>query len=195
MTNGDKHDFFNSRPLRPDAWNSPKRVWNLPDFKSPLPASKDDPIPSRTRYCVQEKPLITVKRDQTVIWQERPLILLSDLRINKAPFFGYFPPNSPKPEMVIIDQYIQTIVRAASWKLWADVPSTTFEPALRSFNLKSVEAKGMAMVAARNIKMGELIHKERFVVVFRCLEVHTDMHSSDPSPSPLKITMWRQIKT
>lgn len=66
--------------------------------------------------------------------------------------------------MVIIDQNIDVIVNAASWKIWTEAPPVVSAGDLLPFEVKAVEGKGMAMIAARDIKLGELIHKERFVM-------------------------------
>lgn len=109
-----------------------------------------------------DEPLIKVKDDQTVTWEESPLILLADSRIEDSPYFGYFPPNSRTPEMVIIHQDLESIEQAANWEIWKKPALKQKEKIELAFEIKPSEGKGMAMIARRDIAMGELIHAERY---------------------------------
>lgn len=110
-----------------------------------------------------EEPLILPKHDYTVVEDDDPLILLADHRVEGAPYFGYFPPNKAVPEMVIIDRDSKRLEEAASWEVWKSSTSALERNESPSFVIQAVKGKGMAMIAARDIKMGELIHKEKWV--------------------------------
>jgi len=154
-----KRGFFaSSQSTRTSAVHEPSTPSKTPASISRIPQTD-----TGIEQFDDNEPLIKPKHDHTVIEDGLPLILLADYRIDDAPYFGYFPPNKAIPEMVIIDQELKTIENAALWEVWKGVQSgykADFNP---SFVIKAVESKGMAMVAARDIKMGELICKERCV--------------------------------
>lgn len=152
-----KRGFFSSNPQdkRTSITHGPSR--NPSSTSIALSNNADNEV----KHVDNEEPLIKSKHEYTVIEEENPLILLADHRIDDAPYFGYFPPNSAIPEMVIIDQDLKTIEDAASWTVWtASCDTTGVDPV---FEIKGVEGKGMAMIACRDIAKGELIHKERYV--------------------------------
>lgn len=62
-----------------------------------------------------ESHLISVKDDRTIVIQEKPLILQSDKYNPTSPYFGYLPPCSKEPEMVLVDNDIANIRAAAKW--------------------------------------------------------------------------------
>lgn len=108
-----------------------------------------------------DQPFIHVKADYTIVEEISPLILLADHRMDASPYFGYFPPKKEEPEMVIICHDVATLEEIASWKIWSAPACVDVPPAERAFTVRSQPGKGMAMFASRDIKMGELIHRER----------------------------------
>lgn len=136
----------------------------------PLPASiclastaalLSNSAPKEEEDLQYEQTLIHVIADYTIVEELSPLILLADHRMDASPYFGYFPPKSEEPEMVIICQDMETLEEIAAWKIWSEPACVDVSPAEWAFTVRSQPGKGMAMFASRDIKMGELIHGER----------------------------------
>lgn len=156
-----KRGFFNTTPsqaCRTSAGHGPS---STSTSTSMMPVARVTPATS-TSGDSDEQPLIQPKHDYTIVEDEDPLILLADHRIQDAPYFGYFPPNKAVPEMVIIDQDLERIEDAAKWEVWKNACFATQGHEDPCCVLKVLEGKGIAMIASRNIRMGELIHKERY---------------------------------
>jgi hypothetical protein len=110
--------------------------------------------------------LITARSDRSGKIQSNPLILIADQLFPSAlglsPYFGYFPPNSSAPELVLIDhslEFIKAAARNEAFKAYTlHLPDEEREPC---FAIVPVEGKGLGMVATRDINRGELIYRER----------------------------------
>lgn len=107
-------------------------------------------------------PTISAPQDYTCIYEESPLILQSDYRIDDSPYFGYFPPRaSPGSHtMVYIDADPDRIDAAADWPVWGlPQPKLPYEApyAIRS----AYGGRGLGMFAIRAIPAGTLIAIER----------------------------------
>lgn len=101
--------------------------------------------------------------DKTRIVQEKPLILQSDKHNPRSSYFGYFPPNSKEPELVLIDNDLNKIRNAANWSAWKTSKSAGIVKIQNEAKIKIVpiEGKGLGMVATGPIYAGELIYQER----------------------------------
>ena len=111
---------------------------------------------------------IAVSSDHTAIYDDSSLVILhADYRLDRSPYFGYFPPLAKEPSMVFIDSDIERIEAAADWKVWhePDLPELPEED--KCFEIRSVEGKGKAMFAKRSIPAGTDIQRE--VQVYLCL--------------------------
>ena len=104
---------------------------------------------------------VAVSKDYTAIYDDSTaLILQSDYRLERSPFFGYFPPGSKEPSMVYIDSEVKRIESAADWSIWNERDMPEVAESARCFEIKDVEGKGKAMIARRDIPAGTLIWKE-----------------------------------
>jgi hypothetical protein len=103
--------------------------------------------------------------DVTALVKKDPLIMGSDYRWLPTPYFGFFPPCSQAPEMVIIDHCVEFIRKAASWPVWKGMEASKTDSRIDNvpFNLAPIEGKGLGLIAKQEIKAGELIVKERLV--------------------------------
>lgn len=113
---------------------------------------------------------ISINYDTTIVIQDNPLILLSN-NIPGSPYFGYFPPGSAEPELVLVHNGLETVKRAANWPVWKTTSQSAYVLDQKSdtFKIVPVEGKGFGMVAARTIRAGELICQERYCRI-TCLD-------------------------
>jgi len=139
--------------------------WAPESLLKPIPPASDhgtsatQPSPA----APEERYEIEVNDDQTVIHSDSPLILQSDYRFD-SPYFGYFPPDASNGshDMVYIDDKVDNIEKAMTWAVWRSSSKTFGDAEAQAcFNIVEVHPKGLAMVASRDIKGGELIHSER----------------------------------
>jgi hypothetical protein len=142
-------------------------------FGPPLPQAKRNGSTTSTASEAVSVP-VKVKNDYTVVYEENPLILISDHRLDEPCYFGYFPPGETPSQMVIIDSVVEKIEAAADWPAWKNEKGAANNGAREwPFQVKAVEGRGMAMIAARDVPAGELICKERCVnPLLICTQTH-----------------------
>lgn len=123
-----------------------------------------NPLVEGKAACVRQPPQdnpISVWNDTTATVQISPLILLSDT-LPQSTYFGYFPPGSSKPEMVLIHNDLEKVKAAANWPVWKRKGSITVSAQDTKIKIVPIEGKGLGMVATRAIRAGELIYQERY---------------------------------
>ena len=104
--------------------------------------------------------VIVAKEDKATLAhlaRHAPFIVKADEELVMSPYFGYYPPGSNSPEVVIIAQDEEVLQDAAKWPVW----QRTRAPRRAKVEIKAVDGKGLAMMAAKNIEKGEVIHTER----------------------------------
>jgi hypothetical protein len=120
---------------------------------------RNGPGPRPTKAGTFIKPI----DDRTSLVQKDPLILLSDQIQPKSPYFGFFPPGSDSPELVLIDHSLDFIKDAAQWPIWKSDNAWKLnnDTAEALFDIMPMKGKGKGMVAKCDIKMGEMIARKR----------------------------------
>ena len=138
----------------------------------PPQAKQNGSTTSRTSETVSVP--VKVKNDCTVVYEENPLILISDHRLEEPCYYGYFPPGKTPPQMVIIDSAVEKIEAAVEWPVWKNENGAASNGVTKGlYQVKAVEGRGMAMIAARDVQAGELICKERCVnLSLVCTQIH-----------------------
>ncbi|KAE9407491.1 SET domain-containing protein [Gymnopus androsaceus JB14] len=92
---------------------------------------------------------------RTRIISENPRIVQSDYDFPEGPYYLYVPHG--ENTSVIVD-YLKSLIAISKWEVW-----NTDLPVIRNpaYELRTIEGKGMGMVATRRIAAGELLVNER----------------------------------
>lgn len=101
-------------------------------------------------------------QDKIQVIKEIPHILLIKNEGAGSRYFGYLPAGSNAVETIFGDEDHGFILYMAQSSIWKTKVETVPEDE-RLFRIKKSEEGGLVMYAARDILMGELIHKERYV--------------------------------